>query len=137
MANYQAVKVVTLPAGEDLTGDYAEIVKINATGQVVKVTAVTDVTAGVLAESAPSSDTGQGVPVALIGGGGVLKFKAGAAIIAGNLLVPHTTDGRVAGIANIGALVVDQMAFGVALSAAAAGEIFSGLAMPIGAPHVA
>ena len=137
MANYQAVKVVTLPAGEDLTGDYAEIVKINATGQIVKVTAVTDVTVGVLAESAPSSATGQGVPVALIGGGGILKMKAGAAIVAGNLIVPHTTDGRVAGIANIGALVVDQMAFGIALSTAAVGEIFSVLVMPIAAPHVA
>ena len=137
MASYQGVKVVTLPAGEDLTGDYAEIVKLNATGQVVKVTAVTDVTVGVLAESAPSSDTGQGVAVALIGGGGVLKMKAGAAIPGGSLIVPHTTDGRVAGIANIGALVVDQMAFGIALSTAAVGEIFSVLVMPIAAPHVA
>ena len=110
MANYQAVKVVTLPAGEDLTGDYAEIVKINASGQVIKVAAVTDITIGVLAESAPSSDTGQGVAVALIGGGGILKFKAGAAIVAGNLLVPDATDGRVAGVANIAALVADQMA---------------------------
>ena len=135
MATTQAVKAVTLPAGEDLTGDYAEIVKINATGQVVKVTAVTDITVGVLAESAPSSDTGQGVPVALISGGGVLKFKAGAAIVAGNLLVPHTTDGRVAGIANIAALVANQMGIGIALSAAAVGEIFSGLAMPIAGPN--
>ena len=100
MASYQAIKVVTLPAGEDLTGDYAEIVKINATGQVVKVTAVTDVTVGVLAESAPSSATGQGVSVALIAAGGVLKMKAGAVIAAGNLIIPHATDGAVAGKAN-------------------------------------
>ena len=114
MANYQAVKVVSLPAGEDLTGDFAEIVKLNASGQVVKVTAVTDVTIGVLSESAPSSDTGQGVPVALIGGGGILKVKAGGAITAGQLIIPHGTDGRVNGIANIGALAANQMAFGIA-----------------------
>ena len=138
MANYQAVKVISLPAGEDLTGDYAEIVKLDASGEVVKVTTpATDIVIGALAESAPSSATGQGVAVALIGGGGVLKFKAGAAIVAGNLLIPDGTDGRVAGIANIGALGVDQMAFGIALSAAADGEIFSGLAMPIAAPHSA
>ena len=135
MANYQAVKVVTLPAGEDLTGDFAEIVKLNAAGQVIKVAAVTDVAIGVLAESAPSSDTGQGVPVALIGGGGILKMKAGAAIVAGNLIVPDATDGRVAGIANIAALVANQMAIGIALSAAADGEIFSVLAMPIAGPN--
>ena len=102
MANYQAVKVISLPAGEDLTGDYAEIVKLDASGEVVKVTTpATDITVGVLSESAPSSATGQGVAVALIGGGGVLKVKAGAAIVAGNLLIPDATDGRVAGIANI------------------------------------
>ena len=134
MSNYQAVKVVTLPAGEDLTGDFAEIVKLNASGQVIKVTAVTDITIGALSESAPSSATGQGVPVALIGGGGIIKVKAGAAIAAGNLLIPDGTDGRVAGIANIAALVANQMAFGIALSAAADGEIFSALAMPIAGP---
>ena len=134
MSNYQGAKVVTLPAGEDLTGDFAEIVKLNASGQVVKVTAVTDVTIGVLSESAPSSATGQGVAVALIGGGGVLKMKAGGAITAGQLIIPHGTDGRVNGIASIAALAANQMAFGIALSAAANGEIFSVLAMPIAGP---
>ena len=134
MSNYQAVKVVSLPAGEDLTGDFAEIVKLNASGQVVKVTAVTDVTIGALSESAPSSDTGQGVAVALIGGGGIIKVKAGGAITAGQLIIPHGTDGRVNGIANIAALAANQMAFGIALSAAVNGEIFSILAMPIAGP---
>ena len=77
------------------------------------------------------------VRVALIGGGGVLKCKAGAAITAGQILICDGTDGRAAGKANIGALAADEISFGIALEAAADGEIFEFIAMTIAAAHSA
>ena len=77
------------------------------------------------------------MPVAIIGGGGILKIKAGGAITAGQLVVPSATAGRVDGVADIGSLADDQMAIGVALEDAADGDIFSVLAQTIAAPHSA
>ena len=134
MAGTEAIKLVSLPQGESLVGDFAEVLKINATGQVIKQAAVTDVVIGVLAEEPSVITVGVHVSVALIGGGGILKAKAGAAITAGQLLVPDATDGRVAGVADIAALVANQMAFGIALESAADGEIFEFLAQPIAGP---
>lgn len=126
MSSSQNVKVVNLIAGEDLRGDVYEILKVNASGQVIKTTAVTDSTVGILAEE-PRSDaatTGFGVPVVLIEGGGVGVVKAGAAITAGQLLVPDATAGRVAGVANAAALATSSMTIGVALDSAADGDEF-------------
>ena len=138
MGKHQNVKTVTLPAGEDLTGSVGELLTVDANGRVAKADGVTEVVVGVLAESASRSTVGDGVAVALIGGGGVLQVKAGAAITAGHILVPTAVDGKAAGVANIGALLVDQMSFGIALEAATAdGQIISFLAQSIAAPHVA
>ena len=128
MANYQSCTVITLPAGEDLRGDYAEVLKLNATGQVIKTAAATDIPIGVLAESAPSSATGQGVAVAVLNGGGVIPMKAGAAVTAGQVVVLDGTAGRVAGAANVAGVTNDSFAVGHALEAAADGEIFKVLA---------
>ena len=134
MANYQSCRTVTLPAGEDLRGDYAEALTINASGQVVKTTAATSVIVGALAEEPSVSTTGVAVPVAIVGAGGVLKMKAGSAVTAGQLVVPDAEAGRVAGVADISSLAADQMAVGVALEAAADGDIFSVLAQTIAGP---
>ena len=75
--------------------------------------------------------------VALISGGGVLLGHAGAAITAGQLLVADATGGRLAGVANLGAIVADDRAIGVALEGAADGEIFPFIADSIGGPHTA
>ena len=137
MASYQSCKVVSLPAGEDLTGDFAEALTVNSSGQVIKTTAATNHIVGALAENPAVSTTGVAVPVAIIGGGGILKIKAGGAITAGQLVVPSATAGRVDGVADIGSLADDQMAIGVALEDAADGDIFSVLAQTIAAPHSA
>lgn len=140
MAVYENVELVTLIAGEDLRGDLYEILQFendSNVAKVIKATAVTNTVIGVLAEE-PRSDVstdGYSVSVALLKG--IVKVKAGAAITAGQLIVPDTTTGRVAGVANVGALAADSMAIGVALVSAADGDIFSMLAMPIAAPHSA
>ena len=134
MANYQSCKTVSLPAGEDLRGDFAEALTINASGQVVKTSAAANVIVGALAEEPSISTAGVAVAVALIGGGGVLKMKAGATITAGQLIVASATAGRVAGVADIAGLAANQMAAGMALEAAAAGDIFSVLAQTIAGP---
>ena len=136
MANYQSCKTVSLPAGEDLRGDFAEALTINASGQVVKTSAVTSHCIGALAED-PAKDrdtTRLAVAVTIIGGGGVLKMKAGATITAGQLIVPDAAEGRVAGVANIAELAANQMAVGVALESASDGDIFSVLAQTIAGP---
>lgn len=140
MASSQNTKVVNLIAGEDLRSDVYEILQIeddSDVGKVIKATAVGNTVIGVLAEN-PRTDVstdGYSVPVALLQG--VVKMKAGAAITAGQLIVPDATAGRVAGVANAGALAADSMAIGVALVSAADGDIFEVLAMPIAAPHSA
>ena len=136
MANYQSCKTVSLVAGEDLRGDMYEALTVNSAGLVAKTTQTTDVIIGTLAEE-PSKDaatTGKTVPVAIIGGGGVLKMKAGAAITAGQLLVPVATAGRVAGVADIDGIGINQLAVGMALEGAADGDIFSVLAQSISGP---
>lgn len=140
MASYQNVKAVNLIAGEDLRGDVYELLQIEndaGVGKVIKTTAVTETPIGILAEepSADFSTDGYTVPVVLIASGGVAKVKAGGTITAGQLIVPDTTTGRVAGVANVGALAADSMAIGVALESAVDGDIFEVLLSPIAAPH--
>lgn len=142
MAAYQNVKTVTLIAGEDLRGDVYELLQVendSDVGKVIKTTAVTNTPVGVLAEE-PRSDVstdGLSVPVVLVAPGGVGLMKAGASITAGYLIVPDTTAGRVAGVANSGALAADSMAVGVALESASDGEILRVLMGNIAAPHSA
>lgn len=142
MASMQNGKAVNLIAGEDLRGDVFEILQVEndgGVGKVIKATAVANTVVGILAEDPDSTATtdGETVPVALIAAGGVLKVKAGATITAGQLLVPDTTAGRVAGVASAAALAADSMAIGIALESAVDGDIFEMLAMPIAAPHSA
>ena len=136
MASYQSCKTVSLAAGEDLRGDIYKALTIDASGHVIKTVDGTSHIVGVLAED-PAKErdtTGDAVAVAIIGGGGVLKMKAGADITAGQLIVPDDAAGRVAGAADIAALTADQMAVGVALEAAADGDVFSVLAQTIVGP---
>ena len=138
--SYESTKAVNMIAGEDLRGDVFEILQIEndgGVGKVIKATAVTQTVIGVLGEEPRSDATtdGETVPVVLLQG--IVMMKAGAAITAGQLIVPDVTAGRVAGVANVGALAVDSMAIGVALESAADGDIFRVLAMPIAAPHSA
>ena len=140
MANYQSCKTVSLVAGEDLRGDVYGALKINGDGRVVKSTSTTDIVIGVLAEE-PRKDaatTGERVAVTVIGGGGVLKMKAALALLAGHVVVPSSiTAGRVSGMADIDDLAENQMAVGVALEGAVAGDIFEVLAQSIAGPHSA
>jgi len=136
--SYESTMAVNMIAGEDLRGDVFEILQIEndgGVGKVIKATAVTNTVIGVLGEEPRSDATtdGETVPVVLLQG--KVMMKAGAAITAGQLIVPDVTAGRVAGVANVGALAVDSMAIGIALESAADGDIFEVLAMPIAAPH--
>ena len=128
MATDQRCVVVTLAAGEDLTGDIYEVVKLNASGQVIKTAAATDIPIGVIAADPGVATVGVAVAVAILGGGGVLKMKAGAAITAGQVVVLDGTAGRVAGVANIAGITNDSLMLGFALDAAADGEILRVLA---------
>jgi len=136
MASSQQPKVVNLIAGESLSGDIYEIVTLEndaGVAKAIKASAATQTVVGVVYETLDdtSGADGETVAVALIGGGGVLKMKAGAAITAGDLVVADATAGRVAsGGANVGALAADVFALGVALQSAADGDIFEVLAMP-------
>lgn len=130
MASTQNIKAVNLIAGEDLRSGFALLLTTENDGgttKVIKTTAVTETPVGILAED-PSADfdtDGFGVPVVLIGGGGVAKVTAGGTITAGQLLVADAvTAGRVVGVADQAALVADSTSIGVALTSAVAGDIF-------------
>lgn len=139
MTTTQKACSVNLPVGEDLNGKYAHALTIDSNGRAVMADAATEVIVGFLSED-PGRTTVAGadyVPVAIVGGGGVLNAVANAAITAGQIIIPTTTDGKVAGVANIGALVADQTACGIALESAAANQVFEILAMPVSGPHTA
>ena len=131
MASAQSTVAVNLIAGQDLRGDLYELLHFEddaGVAKVIKTTAVTNSPVGILAEE-PRTDLttdGESVPVVLLQG--IVKVKAGAAISAGDLVVPDTTAGRVAGVANQAALVADSTAIGIALSDAADGDVFEMLA---------
>ena len=146
MASSQHTKAVNLIAGEDLRiatagGVYSLLQMENDGGvaKVIKSTGVTNTCIGFLAEEPRTDATtdGETVPVVLISAGGVGKARAGASITAGQLIVPDTTTGRVAGVTGVGALAVDSMAIGIALESASDGDIFEVLLGPIAAPHTA
>lgn len=140
MASSQSTKAVNLIAGEDLRGDVYEILQVEndgGVGKVIKATAVTDTVIGILAEEPRTDATTDGETVPVVVLEGVVKVKAGATITAGNIIVPDVTAGRVAGVANVGALAVDSMGIGVALESAVDGDIFEMFAMTIAAPHSA
>lgn len=146
MSSSQNTKAVNLIAGEDLriatAGGLYSLLQIeddSDVGKVIKTTGVTETPIGILAEEPRSDATtdGEAVSVVLISAGGVGKLRAGATITAGQLIVPDTTAGRVAGVTGVGALAVDSMAIGVALESAIDGDIFEVLLGSIAAPHTA
>lgn len=143
-----------MPRGASFVGDFAKIVKVNSSGQVVLAGGAaarsTDVVLGVIAEGTSESPSdvgtrtppvGSAVSIAHIGGGGILKVRAGASITAGQIVIPHAsgTDaaGSVAGVADLGSLGQDQMGIGIAIESASAGDIFRFAAGYIAAPHTA
>lgn len=138
--SYESTQAVTLIAGEDLrlasAGGVFSLLKFENDGgiaKVVKVTAVTDVAIGVLAEE-PRTDVttdGQAVSVVMLASGGRGMMKAGATITAGQLVVSDTTAGRVAGVADIAAMVADSMSVGIALESAVDGDIFEVYLQPM------
>ena len=139
MATTQAETLLSLERGASLVGDYGEVVKLNTSGQVVLVAAVTDYPIGVVAEGSDTTPSGVGrrvpvagdaVAVASFGHGGVLKMKAGAAVTAGQFVILHTTDGTVMGVTTLGASHDKYHVIGVALEAAAVGAIFRVLVQP-------
>ena len=107
MATTQCEVVVSMVCGENLSGDQYELLTINSSGQVVKQTYCRPPTSssGFWPKSPGTTTAGDRVAVALIGGGGILKCKAGNAITAGqvaHLQTPRTA-GRHGKAANIGA----------------------------------
>ncbi|MCY4318376.1 MAG: hypothetical protein OXE76_04130 [Alphaproteobacteria bacterium] len=138
MSSYQCVKTLSVPAGEDLNDRRYHALTINASGQFEMADAAGEVVHGVLWEDPGTIDAGRAVTIMDVAAGGIGLVVAGAAIVAGQLLVASATDGRVAGVANVGALAADQVAFGVALEAAgAAGDIIRFKAGHIAGPHSA
>ena len=134
MATYQNVQTITLIAGEDLRGDYGEVVRIDASGRVVKTTAANQFAIGVLAGDPAFGDTastGRPVTVAPFAGNGIQKGKAGAAITRGHWVILDGTSGRLASVAQAAAdAATVHRVYGVALENAADGEIFEYLSFP-------
>ena len=129
MATTNALKEVSLPQGEDLRTRYAELLKLNTAGQVVRADAAGDLPVGVLMSEPDTAEVGEPVAVGLIGGGGIGKVKTSAAIALDRILVPTATAGRAGSVANIAGLAGNQVGFGQPLQAAgAAGEIIEFLA---------
>jgi hypothetical protein len=130
MATHQATVGVTLVAAEALA--VGQTVEIDTSGEAAIPDAVTDVIVGVAGETVALGES-----VTIVQLQGIVEMIAGGTITAGQIVVPAATVGRVTGIANTGALAVDQMGIGVALDGASTGEVFRVFAQSIAAPHSA
>lgn len=124
MASYESAKSITLTAGSDFTGDIYKLVAITAEDTCDVVSGLTDIAVGVIAEEVTS---GRSCGIVLLQGR--VKVQAGGNITVGQILVP-ATDGQVTGTA-IGSMSADVLGVGIALEAAADGQNFEMLAMPI------
>lgn len=113
MAWEERVELVSAGTGADLSAaaNIYKAVKLDANGNVVAVSAITDVPFGILYDTAAS---GRVVPVAV---GGIAKAKAGA-IIAAGAPVAVKADGTLQTAATT------QTVIGVARLAAVSGDIF-------------
>ena len=134
MSAFEKACLTTYVAGADLRNSLYELLALNAAGRVVKADAVTSRVIGVLAEEPDKNvdSTGRAVTVAKINGSDKLLVKAGAAITAGHLVIPSTTDGKAEGVANIAAITTNAMAIGQALQAASAeNDVIEVEVMPI------
>ncbi len=140
MASSQNTKSVNILAGATLVAaPLGAALAIDNTGRVILAALANAVIVGFLAEQPDQTQdtTGENVPVAVVGAGGVGKVVAQAAIAVGDFIIPTTTAGKVAGVTGLASIPVDVMAVGVALEAAtAADDVIEVLYMTIAAANV-
>ena len=120
MAADNATKNITLPQGSDLRECYACALKLNANGQVIPTTTITDVVIGFLASIPPAATVGLGVSVTLVQPGGIGKARAGAAITAGHIIHPDATAAKNGKVLGKAVLATNDYGIGYALEAATA-----------------
>ena len=138
MTTTQVACVVNLPAGADLDDKAFNLLQLNSSGQVViTTTANTDVVVGILWGNPGKTAAGDIVPVALIDAGGILKCKAAEAIEAGAFLLSHGDDGEAGHVAAQGNIPDNGSVFGIALDAAANGDVFRFIAGRMTSPNAA
>ena len=119
------VHPISLPAGAEMKDKLYEIVKYNATQQVILCTGDTDNCIGVVWIGIPSYDPrstiGRAIPIAPLDPSSFIKVKAGGVLTAGHYAVPDgSKDGKIKGVANEAALPNGVKALGIILDAATA-----------------
>lgn len=112
MAFEEAVVKVSRPAGADLSAAMYLAVKLNSSSEVVKVSALTDATFGIL-QNDPVA--GQAAAIAI---GGICKAKAGATLAAGDVVAANTAGKLIVG-------ATGSKAIGTVVVGGAADEIVS------------
>lgn len=111
MAINEANRVITRPAGADLSAQQFRFVKLDSSGNVVAIAAVTDRSIGVL-QNKPTS--GQAAEIAI---DGVVKVKSGiAGAIAPAAVIKTDASGKASNVA----VATTEFQLGVALNATAA-----------------
>lgn len=114
MATEERCELVTAITAADLSAaaNMFKAVKLDASGNVVAIAAITDLPFGILQDTAVS---GRAVPVAI---GGIVKCKAGATIAAG-APVAVKADGT------LQTAVTTQYVLGTARYSAVSGDVFA------------
>ena len=134
---FEAVRTLTMTAGENLNGDDGRLVKIDTDGKVIKSVAAGDFSTGVVAmdptPSQGSSDSSEDNAVRVAMLEGIIICEAGAAITQGHLLHSDAS-GRVisaGGDAPADATAGDFIIGQAMEAASAAGEMISVRAQPV------
>ena len=82
---------VSFPAGADLSAKQYTVVKLNSSGKIVVVSAITDIPIGIL-QNKPDAD-GKPADIVPIGSGGISKIVLGATVATG-ILIGTSTAGK-------------------------------------------
>jgi len=83
MTTYNPGKIVSIPAGADLSSSKYLGVKLNTSSQVIDMAATADICMGIL-QNEPV--TGEAASVALVNGGGISKIYLSGTLAAGALV---------------------------------------------------
>ncbi len=127
------ITTVTMEAGEDLSKGIYLAVAVNASGQVVKPTAINQPIIGNVAGNVPTAAAAGGaIPIVLTGTGGIANFIANDAVTAGELAISVAAgEGKITGVAGVANLPTTQHAFGIVLDSGVANQVVRVLMQPI------
>lgn len=125
MSSQIGVCSVTLPAGEDLTGDLYKLAIVDATGRIAVNTTANGVVHGLVGEEVAAAGQSSSL---IIPNGAIVKVLLGATLATPGVLLGSDNAGRVVAAGT----ALNNFAVGVLIKGGVANDVGEMLFMPVG-----